>query len=368
MKKRLNFNRYLLKSLVFLFFPCVCFSQQDLIVAVAKTDDMAAKFIDKHNIPGIAISISYNDTIIYSKGFGYANIEAKLPVIPSQSQFRIGSITKSLTAMALAKLQQQGKINFDESIYHYLDSLPKKEYDFTIRQVGGHLAGLERMYLTYNTDSLHTVSRQELYKSFKGRLLYKPGTKHLYSNFGFELLGMVVENVQHSSFDDAIKVLVLNPLKMTNTGAKPNVRSNTEYYTKIKGGEKVTALYMGYTVNTASGYLYATSEDLVRMGNALLIPDRLLDKKNLLELIKPQKLASGKSVGYGFGIESVITDKGHWSYGHSGHIYGGTSFYGVSPEHKFVIAVLVNCDYLKPGSINEFTQKISSEYFKALKH
>lgn len=365
MKKRLNFYLYVLKSLVFLLFPYICFSQQDLSIATAKTDYMAAKFIDKHNIPGIAITISYNDSIVYSKGFGYANIEKQLPVIPSQSQFRIGSITKTVTALALGKLKQQHKVDFDTSIYQYLDSLPKKEFDFTVRQVGGHMAGLKRMYLPYNTDSLKTINRRELYNSFKEDLLYKPGTQHIYSNFGFELLGVVIENVYGKNFDHAVKELVLSPLKMVNTGSVPNSVNNTKYYT-LKGGKKINALFMGQNVTAAPGYLYATSEDLVKMGNALLFPDRLLDKQILLELIKSQKLASGKNTGYGFGVESVITTNGNWSYGHSGHIYGGTSYYGVSPKHKFVIAVLVNCDYIKPGSIDELTQKISSEYFKVI--
>jgi len=124
---------------------------------------------------------------------------------------------------------------------------------------------------------------------------------------------------------------------------------------------------MGHNVNTASGYFYATSEDVVKMGNALLFPDRLLNKETLLELIKSQKLASGKNTGYGIGVESVTTAKGNWSYGHSGHIYGGTSCYGVSPSKKFVIAVLVNSDYFESGSINELTKKIASEFFKAIK-
>jgi serine beta-lactamase-like protein LACTB len=350
-----------------LLLPQFVVSQYDFSPVNAKIDKVISQFVVNHDIPGVAISISYYDTLIYSKGFGYANIKKQQPVIPSQSQFRIGSVTKSITALTLGKLSQQGKLNLDASIYNYLDSLPKKEYEFTVKQVGGHTAGLKRMYLSYNTDSLNVVTRRQLYNAFTGQLLFKPGTQHLYSNFGFELLGIVIENVHKVNFDKAVEQLVLDPLKMKHTGPMPDTSSNTKYYTK-KENAKIDALYMGHNVNTASGYYYATSEDIVKLGNALLFPDRLVSKEILLKLIKPQKLTTGKATGYGIGVETLADSNGKWSYGHSGHIYGGTSFYGVTPGYKYVIAILINCDYLKEGKINELAQKISAEYFKVIKH
>jgi serine beta-lactamase-like protein LACTB len=364
MMRKLAFQLFLFS--IFLL-PRTVVSQHDFDQVNAKIDKVISQFVVDHDIPGVAVSISYYDTLIYSKGFGYADIEKQHPVIPSQSQFRIGSVTKSITALTLAKLVQQGKLNLDASVYNYLDSLPKKEYAFTIRQIGGHTAGLKRMYLPYNTDSLNVVARQKLYGAFTGELLFKPGTQYLYSNFGYELLGMVIENIQGINFDKAVAHLVLDPLQMTNTRLLANKSSTTKYYTN-KGLAKVDALYMGHNVNTASGYYYSTSEDIVKLGNALLFPDRLLKKEILLQLIKPQKLTTGKTTGYGFGVETLTDSHGKWSYGHSGHIYGGTSFYGVSPEYKYVIAILINCDYLKEGKINELAQKISAEYFRVIKH
>lgn len=366
MVKGLNFYYLSIKSLILLFFPCLCFSQNNFTAAAIKTDVLAQKFLKKHDLPGFAVSISYNDTTIYSKGFGFANIENQLPVMPSQSQFRIGSITKTLTAVALAKLAHEHKIDLDKSIYYYLDSLPKKQYDFTLRQIGGHTAGLERIYMPYNNDSLLKVSNKDLYKSFTKPLIFKPGTQFKYSNFGYELLGMVIEKASGMPYSAAVQKLVLEPLKMDGTGDILNAESNTKYYSNIKSGKKIKALYMGHNVNTASGFYYATAEDLIKLGNALLFAGKVLNKESLLELIKPQKLTSGKGTGYGIGVEALADIDGKWSYGHSGRIYGGTSFFGVSPSSKLVIVILVNCDYLKAGAINELAKDVCSQYFKAI--
>lgn len=366
MKRELNFYIFIVKSLILLLFPCLCFSQNDFTAAAAKADILAQNFLTTNDVPGLSISISYNDTIVYSKGFGLANIEQKLPVVPSQSQFKIGSITKTITAIALAKLVNAGKLNLDKSIYFYLDSLPKKEYDFTLRQIGGHVVGLKRMYLPYNTDSLHKVSHQELYNSFTGSLLFKPLTQYSYSNFGFELLGMAIEKASGMPFDEAAQNFVLKPLKMTATSVVPNTDSNTKYYTVSKNKEKIKSQYITYNVNTAPGYYYATSEDLLKLGNGLLFTDRVLDKKMLLELIKPQKLTSGKSTRYGIGIEAFTDRNGNWSYGHSGRIYGGTSYLAISPNFKLVIAITVNCDYLKEGKIDALAYNITEPYIKII--
>ena len=102
----------------------------------------ALHFLQEEKIPGIAISVSKGGGIIYSNGFGYGNIDKQMKVDPAATQFRIASISKSLTALAMAKLVDDDKLDFNKSIYNYLPDYPKKKYDFTVKQVGGHIAGI----------------------------------------------------------------------------------------------------------------------------------------------------------------------------------------------------------------------------------
>jgi len=95
--------------------------------------NIATNFAEKEKVPGMAISVSKNGNLLWSEGFGYSNIEEKIEVNPSVTQFRIASISKSLTAAALAKLMDDGQLDLDESIYTYLPDFPKKAYDFTVR-------------------------------------------------------------------------------------------------------------------------------------------------------------------------------------------------------------------------------------------
>jgi CubicO group peptidase (beta-lactamase class C family) len=109
---------------------------------INKAKVIAEIFLKQQNIPGMSISVSKNGRKIWSEGFGCADIKSKQKIIPSKTQFRIASISKTITAVALAKLVGYKKLNLDTSLYTYVPDFPKKKYDFTIRQIGGHLAGI----------------------------------------------------------------------------------------------------------------------------------------------------------------------------------------------------------------------------------
>jgi serine beta-lactamase-like protein LACTB len=353
----LVFLRFFLFSVFFL--PVLCYGQ--FTDAAKKVTLKADKLLAKNDLSGLAISVSYLDTIIYSKGFGYADIANNIPVDPSQTKFRIGSITKTLTVLALTRLAEQNKTDLDKSIYYYLDSLPRKKYDITLRQLAGHNSGLKRDYLPFNTDSLYRISPKEVLNAFKGELTFAPGTAHSYSNYGYDLLGIALEKIAGKPYSEVVESLVLKPLGMSETYPDAHFKSKSKYYTR-KNKVIVEAPYMGCNLTQAAGYYYSTSEDLVKMGNALLIPGRLLKKESLLEMIKPQKLANGKTTGYGLGIEVHTFTNGNKVYGHQGAVMGGKSFFAVYPKSKLVIAILCNSDYLDPDDLQKLMFEIEAVY------
>ena len=117
---------------------------------------LAKEFLKANHIPGMAISVSRHGKLIWSKGFGYARLKPKKRVKPKKTIFRIASISKSITAVTLAKLTDETLVDLDKSIYQYLPDYPKKTYDFTVRQLGGNIVGLTH----YKSDSEYALNKK----------------------------------------------------------------------------------------------------------------------------------------------------------------------------------------------------------------
>ena len=232
-------------TLILLFITGFAFSQTfdaNYSEKIEKAQEIANQFLEDKKIPGMSISVSKNGELVWSEGFGYSNIETKQKVNPSATQFRIASISKSITAAALAKLVDDGKLDFDESIYTYIPDFPKKKYDFTVRQVGGHIAGVRH----YNGNEFILNKKMTIVEGldiFKDSpLKFKPGSDYSYSTYGWNLLSVVVQNASGIEFNKYMKDTFFDPLKMHSTTVglsdvdMPNrtqfyIKTNTLHYT-----------------------------------------------------------------------------------------------------------------------------------------
>ena len=119
-----------------------CSSADQYSKEIIKVDKLVSNTLETNNLPGLSLTIVKDGNKIYSKGFGYADIDKQIQVLPSKTKFRIGSFSKTLAASALMKLVEEGKIDLDASIYNYVPDYPKKKWDFTSRQIAGHLSGI----------------------------------------------------------------------------------------------------------------------------------------------------------------------------------------------------------------------------------
>ncbi len=180
--------------------------------------EVAEKFLKSEQIPGMAISVSQKGKMIWSEGFGFSDVDAKKVVNASSTQFRVASISKTLTALAMAKLVDDNKLDFDASYIHvYVPDFPKKKYDFTVRQVGGHIAGIRH----YNGNEFLLNKKMSIVEGldvFKNdSLLFEPGTNYQYSTYGWNLLSVVVQNAAGEDYNEYMKRVVFSPLQMKNT-------------------------------------------------------------------------------------------------------------------------------------------------------
>ena len=187
---------------------------------LSRADALLCDLVNDQRVPGLAISVLKEGEMLFQKGYGYADIEQKIPVDPTKTIFRIASVSKPIAATALAYAVADGLIDLDASLYDYVPYFPKKRWDFTIRQLAGHTAGI-RGYrgVEYGLDKPLTI--EEGTTIFKDDALqFEPGTDYLYTSYDWVLISLAIEEASESSFEKYVQKKVLTPLNMNNTFAE----------------------------------------------------------------------------------------------------------------------------------------------------
>jgi CubicO group peptidase (beta-lactamase class C family) len=303
------------------------------------------RIIEDNQIPGLAVTISISDNIVWAKGFGYANLEQKVLVEPSKTKFRIGSISKSFASIAIGNLLDQSKISLDDPIQNYVPDFPLKKYPITIRQLGGHLAGI-RSY--YGDEYYNTRKYKNLHDGlsiFKDdSLLFKPNTRFFYSNYGWNLISVAIENVSKNNYALFMDSVVFKPLCMISTVPDNNesiINNRSRFYEIDSLNTIVNARYVDNTYKLATGGYLSTVADLIKFGNHLLNPE-IIGRKTFQVLIENQQTSSGEFTDYGIGwMVGNISDSIPF-FGHTGTTVGGKALLIVVPEYELVFALAAN--------------------------
>ena len=296
------------------------------------------------DFPGLSVAVGLDDRIVWAEGFGWGDLEQKVPVRPS-SRFRVGSVSKPLTAALLALLWEEGKIDLDAPVQRYLPSFPEKEHPITTRQVAGHLAGIRHYRGDESLSARHYPTVPEGLEIFQDDpLLFEPGTRHSYSSYGFNLLSAILEAVGGDDFLTLMEERVFDPLDMRHTAADQNrliVPDRVRPYVVDEGGRLANAPYVDNSYKWAGGGLVSTPEDLVRFGLAHLEPG-FLQAETLAMLHTPQKTNAGEVTDYGIGWRVGTDEKGRRRVGHRGGSVGGRTTFWIYPDQGLVIAMVAN--------------------------
>ena len=293
--------------------------------------------------PGIAVAVSVDGETVWSEGFGYANLEHRVPMQPAV-KFRVGSISKSLTAAAVARLVEDGRLDLDAPIQDYVPSFPEKAHPITARQLGGHLAGIRHYRGDENfiRDPYPTVL-DGLSIFADDPLLHEPGSAFAYTSYGFNLLSAVVEGAAKQPFLDTMREAVFRPLGLRDTVADfvtPIIPGRTSYYVR-DAGRVVNAPWVDNSYKWAGGGFLSTTEDILAFANAHL-DDGYLSEASRKLLFTEQKTRDGEGVGYGLGWFIRTREDGRRLLSHSGGSVGGTSLMVMEPESRVVVVGLIN--------------------------
>ena len=299
------------------------------------------------NIPGFAIAVAVDGRIVWSEAFGYADLEARRQATPA-TQFRIGSVSKPLTATAIAQLFETGKLDLDAPVQRYVPSFPEKGAPITTRLVGGHLAGIRHYQGDEFTLNRHFATVTEGLSVFANdTLLFPPGTRFSYSSYGFNLLGAVVEGASGEQFLAYMSRHVFKPLRMTATAPDKNdslIPNRTQFYDtrrRLLGGGFTVSPVVDNSYKWGGGGFLSTAEDLVKFGSALLGPG-LLKSATLELLFTAQHTTAGEETPYGIGWFVAKDSLGHRYVYHGGGSVGGTTAFGVDRDSRVVFALVTN--------------------------
>jgi len=299
-------------------------------------------------IPGVSVAVAVDGQIVYAEGFGYADLEQRVPVWPS-TKFRIASISKPLTATALMQLVEDGKIDLDAPVQKYVPSFPDKTPSggapMTVRLVAGHLAGIRHYKGDEFEISRHYESVGEALKIFADDpLVSPPGKEFHYSSYGFNLLSAVIESASGENFLAYMKGHVWVPLGLYSTSAdevSEIVPARARWYVREKDGTVHNAPFVDNSYKWAGGGFLSTATDLAHFGSALLQPG-FLKAESLRTLFTSQKTSDGRETGYGVGWGVGKSKSGQRVYEHAGGAMGATSQLILYPDAHVVVAMVCN--------------------------
>jgi len=311
--------------------------------AYAQTQVSLQELLHEHKVPGMALTVLEKGETILQRGFGLADIDLGIPVDPKTTLFRIASASKPIASMALAKMVSENKIELDRSFYHYVPYFPKKEFDFTIRQLAAHTAGI-RGYRGKEYALNKPYSIKESIKLFQDDpLLFRPGTDFLYTSFDWVLLSLAMEEISGIPFSEYVKQNVLLPLGMDNTLVEipeESLKHKAVSYSRTRTGFR-PAIPVDNRYKLAGGGYLSTSDDLAKLGRACL-ENTLVPPQVMKEFLTPQ-IVNKNSTYYGLGWQVSRDSGGRPFIGHVGNGVGGYSNFFVYPEDEVVISLLINC-------------------------
>jgi CubicO group peptidase (beta-lactamase class C family) len=310
----------------------------------------------EQNLPGVAVAVGVEGRIVWEEGFGWANLETRVPATP-ETRFRIGTASVALTSAGAGVLIERGRLNLEDEIQTYVPAFPRKPWPVTLRQVMGHLAGIRND----GGDEGPLFSERceqavEALPHFAGRpLLFEPGTEFRYSSYGWILVSAAIEAAANEAFLDFMRKEIFEPLGMDRTGADSATGSleerATPYFPRFAADPRYGLHLMrdiDYSCYAGSSVFLSTPADLVRFGMAV-DAGTLLQPATVRLLRTSQRLSSGQETGYGLGWDlETIPFAGAQArvVGHDGDSLGGrVASLMILPEYQIVVAVTSNISY-----------------------
>jgi CubicO group peptidase (beta-lactamase class C family) len=339
---------------------------------VEESRRLARALVAGDNLAGLSVAIAVNGEIVWGEGFGWADVESRTPITPL-TRFRLGALSKPLTAAAAALLHERGRLDLDAPVQRYVPAYPDKRWTITTRQLMGDVAGVHRIRGD-NNDAMpdrHCGSLDEAVAMLAGDpLLFEPGTEYRYSIWGWVLVSAAVEGAAKEPFGRFMVREVFEPLGMTRTAVSET--EELDGVTLFYGPSFMLRTRLGvsetspvdYSCLAGAGEFLSTPTDLVRLGSAMLKPG-LLKAETIAALQTPTRLASGASSTYALGwtVSSVqLADEPARMVSHRGSPMGGSVSLLTFPDLGLAIAASANVSHA--AGVDAFARQVAEAFAK----
>ena len=310
------------------------------------------------SLHGLSVAVATGGEIVWAEGFGYADDKHRATVTPN-TRFRTGSVSKTMTAAAVALLYDRGRIDLDVPVQTYVPAYPKKAWTVTTRQLLGDVAGVHRLRGERNNNDQvprgYCRTVDEAVRTFAYEpLAFEPGTNYRYSTSGWILLSAVVEGASAQPFSAFMATDVFTPLGMDRTVLEGADEDNdTADFTDSKRKDAASVVE-DYACTAGAGAFLSTPSDLVRLGSAMVTaPGRatahkktgLLRAETIVLFQTPLTLKSGASTGFAMGwkVDTIpLAGTQVRAVRHRASLIAGAVSFYLFPDRGLVVAAMTN--------------------------
>jgi len=312
--------------------------------ALPSYERFVAELMAYDRIPGLSVGFIRGD-FTWARGFGWADVENQSPA-RAESSYRLASVSKTITAVAVLKLMEEGKINPDAQIQAYVPYFPRKKWPVTVRQLLGHIGGISH----YRNDAVEghikdpkdTRQALAIFQDFD--LVAEPGTKYGYSSYGYNLLGAAIEGASGMPYGEYIRRRIFEPLGMADSrldDPQALIPHRVRGYHIVKG-ELRNSEYVDVSSRFAAGGTRSTVPDLLKYARGIL-DRKILKETTWREMFSSLVLRSGIMTEYGLGW-AVRPWNGHFAVDHGGSQPETRTHLLIFPGEGFAAAIACNLE------------------------
>ena len=341
--------------------PGALASHPDVDSAIRVLDAWIASRVKDREQPGLSIGVVHDRQLIWSKGYGFADLEKKSPATPS-TLYRIASITKTFTSTAVMQLRDSGKLRLDDPVARHLPwfKIRNNHPDapvVTIRHLLTHTSGLPREAVGVNWTDVAFPGREDMVRRLpEQETVFPTETEWKYSNLAFSLAGEVVAAVSGKAWNRYIDDHILSPLGMTSTQTLPERGTPglaTGYGRRVPMKSRLLRPFVDIAAERPAGNMASNVEDLARylafhMSDQEQARAQVLKGSSLREMHRVQWLRDDWQGGWGLGF-SIRRAGDQVRVGHGGSLPGHRSQIEFAPADKLAVIVLTNADDGDPG-------------------
>jgi CubicO group peptidase (beta-lactamase class C family) len=311
--------------------------------------EAVADEMSRLGIPGLSLAVAERGEVRHEAGFGVADVENEVPSRP-ETAYRLASVSKPITAAAVLKLAEQGRLDLDAPVTRYCPDFPEKPWPVTARQLLCHQGGVRHYRPDEQPLTRRFTSLTEGLALFRDDpLAHEPGTKVLYTTYGYTLLGCVAAGATGRPFMDLLADLVFTPAGMTDTrvdDVRALIPNRAQGYVRDGQGQLHNSALADMTYKVPGGGLSSTAPDVARFGTAL-VSGRLLSAERLEQMLTRQRTRDGRLTGYGLGLTVGTRGGQREAWHHGGQERVSTVLY-LQSESGLAVVILANLEKVQP--------------------